>query len=205
MNEEICQVQVSPNVSKLPPNRSNNCYIGAQITAYARQVIFSHLLTLSQYQATIYQVDCDSIIFSLNNKIEIPFELSEIVGHFKSEIQGQILSFYSLGPKNYTITFQAEDSQEISTISRIRGLSLNNSLNNVSFNDEIFQNYVKEFVNKKSKQISVKQFRKRANFKKLKISSKLEEITFSNSLSQRRVINLNSSNLSSVPFGYKLT
>lgn len=204
MSEEICQIQVSPNVNKLPPNRKNNCYIGAQVTAYARQVIFSHLLTLYQNQANIYQVDCDSIIFSLNNELEMPFKLSEIVGAFKSEIQGQILSFYSLGPKNYSITYEAENSLEVNTISRIRGLSLNNSLNNVSFNDELFKKYVEEFLQQKSKKVSVKQFRKRANFKKLKISSKLEAITFSNSLSQRRIINLASLNLSSIPYGYKL-
>ena len=202
INADICQIQISPNIYKLPPNRNNNCYIGAQVTAYARQTIYCHLVTLLEAKAHIYQIDCDSIIFSLKNDNKMPLQVSEVVGHFKSEIPGNILSFYSLGPKNYTITYENQDTKEILTMSRIRGLSLNNSLNNVSFNESLFKSYVTNFLKQKPQITNVKQFRKRGNFKKLKLSSQLENVTFSNSLSERRIIEPTSLNLTSYPYGY---
>ena len=96
---------VEPNNLKLPPNRKSNCYIGAQLTAFARQTIYEHLQTLNQVNATIYQIDCDSIIFSLPKSTRIPLILSDAVGHFKREVTGEIISYYSMGPKNYCLTF----------------------------------------------------------------------------------------------------
>ena len=124
INDQICQVQISPNEMKLPPNRKSNCYLGAQITAFARQIIYCHLQTLKKCNATIYQIDCDSIIFSLPKNTNIPLQISDAVGDFKFEIKGTILNYYSLGPKNYTLTFKNNDKVE--TISRVCGLSLNN-------------------------------------------------------------------------------
>jgi G:T-mismatch repair DNA endonuclease (very short patch repair protein) len=112
VNDEICEVHVMPNEYKLPPNRKSNCYIGAQLTAYARQVIFSHMRDLINWGATIYQVDCDSIIFTLPNNEPNPLKISEIVGQFKYEIKEPICSYYSLGPKNYSISYRTVDGIE---------------------------------------------------------------------------------------------
>jgi hypothetical protein len=46
ISDEICEVQIRPNVLKLAPNRKSNCYIGAQLTAYAREIIYQHIQTL---------------------------------------------------------------------------------------------------------------------------------------------------------------
>ena len=200
INDEICEVQIIRNVLKIPPNRKSNCYIGAQVTAYARQTIYSHLQTLLFWKATIYQVDCDSIIFTLDTNLSIPLHLSDAVGHFKHEVDGEIKSFYSLGPKNYNMTFEKDGCLE--TISKVRGLSLNNSLNNSIFTDHQFQFYVDQFVKGKRQKMAVNQFRKKANYKKLTIKSSLEQITFSNDLTRNCITQTNTLNYSSHPFGY---
>ena len=200
INDKICQVEVTPNVLKLPPNKKGNCYIGAQITAYARQTIYSHLLTLSSIGSFIYQIDCDSLLFSLPLNQKIPLKISDAVGHFKHEISGEILNYYSLGPKNYTITFK--NNSKIETISRVRGLSLNNSLNEVNLNSDLFKYYINQFLNKNSEKCVLNQFRKKGNFKRLKIESNLERITFSNELVKRRTVNAKTKNYATYPLGY---
>ena len=201
ISDEICQVQVLPCELKLPPNRNSNCYIGAQLTAYARQIIYSHLQTLCNAGAKIYQVDCDSIIFTLPNEHPIPLKISEAVGHFKHEVSEKILSYYSLGPKNYSISFQ--DKNCIKTISKVSGLSLNNSLNSFVLDTKLFQLYVDQFLNNRTEKCLVNQLRKKGNFKKIKIESELEKVTFSNDLSKRRFINIRTRNYFTYPYGYQ--
>jgi hypothetical protein len=202
VNDQMCQVEITPNELKLPPNRKTNCYIGAQLTAYARETIYKHLQTLIQTNADIFQIDCDSIIFALSSSVSIPLPISDSVGHFKHEIDGEIFSFYSLGPKNYSITFCKND--RIQTMSKVRGLSLNNSLSKNILTDELFEFYVNQFVNGTKESLSLKQFRVKGNFKKMKISSEIENVTFTNSLFNRRILcNPITLNYSTYPYGIK--
>jgi hypothetical protein len=200
VTDDVCQVQITPNELKLKPNRKSNCYIGAQVTAYARQTIYTHMQTLIQHSALIFQVDCDSIIFSLQDKLLIPLELSDAVGHFKFEIQGEILSFYSLGPKNYSLTFCKNGMFE--TISKVCGLSISNSFQKDLLNDQLFDFYITQFLNDKQEKVFIMQQRNKSNFKKFKINSVLENVMFTNNLSKRRYV-LESQNFLTMPYGFK--
>ncbi len=200
INENICEVQISPNELKLQPNRKSNCYIGAQVTAYARETIYKHIQTLLKVNATIYRVDCDSIIFTLPKSINLPFNFSDAVGHFKMEVNGNIESFYSLGPKNYSLTFELNDHHE--TISKVSGLSITNSLQKDLLNDKLFEFYIAQFLKKNSEKTLVKQQRIKGNFKKLKISSSIENITFSNDISKRRYVLPKTLNYQTYPYGF---
>ena len=51
----------------------------------------------------------------------------------------------------------------------------------------------------------MKQFRRKADFKKLQICSQIERITFSNDLSKRRTIDFSTRNFSTLPYGYKIS
>ena len=175
--------------------------MGAQITAYARQVIYENVQTLVTADAIIYQIDCDSIIFTLPKNKTLPILVSDAVGHFKHEIDGEINTFYSLGPKNYSISFTSKNGSE--TLSRVRGLSLNNSLNEVKLDDKLFKFYVSQFLKQKSEMLLIKQYRSKADFRNLKIRSQIEQITFTNSLSRRRNIDFNSPGFESFPYGFK--
>ena len=85
----------------------------------------------------------------------------------------------------------------------MRGLSLSNSLNAIDFTDQIFKFYVSQFLKQKYEFTLLKQFRKKSDFKKLKICSGLEKVTFSNALCKRRNIDLDSPNFCTIPYGFK--
>ncbi len=132
--------------------------------------------------------------------LQIPLMTSEAVGHFKLEIEGDIESFYSLGPKNYSLTFKKNNHFE--TISKVCGLSINNSLQKDLLNDKLFDFYLSQFLNDKQEKIFVTQQRTKGNFKKLKISSQIENIIFSNNLSCRRFVS-KTLNYATYPYGFK--
>ena len=88
-------------------------------------------------------------------------------------------------------------------MTKVRGLSLNNSLNESVFTDELFRKYVQQFLENKKEHILVNQIRTKGDFKKFKVTSEIEKVTFSNTLSERRFLNINSSDLTLYPYGFK--
>ena len=60
-----------------------------------------------------------------------------------------------------------------------------------------------QFVKKTSMNLSVNQFRTKANFKRLKITSNLEQVKFQNDISKRRVLNGQTLNYQTTPYGFK--
>jgi hypothetical protein len=85
---------------------------------------------------------------------------------------------------------------------KVSGFALNNYLNSVTIDTDLFKFYVNQILKNKSEKCFINQFRKKGNLKKMKIESKIERITFSNDLSKRRFINTNSTNYCTFPYGY---
>jgi hypothetical protein len=194
-NDEFCQLLIEKNVLKLPPNRMYNCYIGGQICAYARQVIYNHLEIIEKNNGTLYYVDCDSVIFSLPKSQKLPVVISDALGDFKNEIFGEILSFYSLGPKNYTIIYKAENETK-KLLTKIKGLSLRN----IAFQNEINEDIYRSFVeSNKIESTSVLQIRKT----KSRIAPKFQNFTFSNHLTPKRLL-LNKQLYITYPYGFHI-
>jgi len=147
-NENICMLYVKKNVLKIPPNRKQNVYIGSQVTAFAREVIYKNLQKiLSTPNATVYHVECDSIYFSLPKTTLCPLKFSHAVGDFKIEHGTKILSFYSFGPKHYNLNF-LNDKNEIENICKYSGLSLKNPANKDLLNAETFKYFLDAFLKK---------------------------------------------------------
>ncbi len=202
LNDQICQVQVKPNDFKLPPDRKGNCYIGGQITAYARQVMHEHLTNVLRNGGQLFQTDTDSICFSMPKNNSIPFLISDSVGHFKNEVNGTIVSFYSLGSKNYSIVYEKDNT--FYAITKVRGLCLKSSINENVIDENVFDHYIYQFANSKTCSKTIQQSR----FKRLKsnifqIHPHIEQVTFSNDISDKRYVNFNSNNFVTFPYGYK--
>ena len=53
VNNNFCQVEIKPDPSKIPPNRSSSCYIEAQLTSYARELMYKHLITVVKKHTAI--------------------------------------------------------------------------------------------------------------------------------------------------------
>ena len=93
LNENICIASIKKQTPKRVPNRKFNIYIGGQITANARIFIHQKLALLSQMpNVKIFKIDCDSLIFSCKEIEDLPLNISPCIGHFKHEVDGEILS-----------------------------------------------------------------------------------------------------------------
>jgi hypothetical protein len=190
-----------PNVFKLRPNRNSNCYLGAEITALARQTIHKYATKIHNLNFQLYQINCDSLMFAMPNNKSLPIEISEAIGDFKLEIDGEILSYYSLGTKSYCITYK-DKTGSIKSTSKICGISLKSKTNDDLVNDKLFDFYLSQMLNNKKEKIFINQERYKKNVKKLKVTQNLENISFSNHLSTRRFVDLNDPNLKTFPYGF---
>ncbi len=201
LNDHICQVQVKPDEFKLPPNRKNNCYIGGQITAFAREIMHEHLTSILCNGGTLYQTDTDSICFSLPKNYSIPLLVSHCIGHFKNEVDGDIVSFHSLGCKNYSIVY--EKSNQFHAITKIRGLSLKSSINQNEINDDLFDYFINQYANSMFCSKKIKQTRlKRLKGNLFQVHPHFEEVTFTNDVSNKRYVDFNTKNFVTYPYGY---
>jgi hypothetical protein len=187
VNDNFCQVEIKPEITKIPPNRLSSCYLEAQLTSYARELIYQHVMTVVNSGGIVFNVDCDSIIFAQNKNTPCPLKINDSIGNFKHELGNvDFLSFHSLGPKNYSLSFIKDN--KIETISKVRGLSLSSITNQILFNEELFQQFIGEYFNDKKVECKIPQYRLRANYKKLKICSNVQLVRFTNDISTRRYL-----------------
>lgn len=196
--DSMCELFVKPDPLKIGPNRNANCYVGAQITSFARQVIYEHIQTLENKGATIFYVDTDSIFFSLNNTIPIPLKISECLGHFKHVYSNPIKSFHCLGSKNYLISYLSKNNLEICC--KVKGLSLQakpqNDLNIVNLYDSYLDSFFKSITCTKTfAQTRIKRS------KKLYHLTSIEQRTFSNTIDIERILFSNEIYFSK-PYGF---
>jgi hypothetical protein len=198
LNDDVCQIEIHQENQKQIPNLKTNVYLGGAIVAYGRQIIYDYLNEIEISGGKLYQVECDSIIFSLPVSEKIPVPISECLGSFKHEIDGNILSYYSFGPKNYSITYQNNFDQKMKTLTRISGLSLNN----VMSQNEITESTFKDFLNNSDLILQKSIAQVRTKKKKFEIETVLNQCTYSNTLCKRRFVNKENNELLLFPYGY---
>ena len=200
LNDQLCQLEIETNELKLPPNLTSNCYLGAQICSYAREVIHKDAMTVLNLNYQLFQINCDSLMFSMPTSDKNPFNMSNaMLGSFKFVLQEEILSYYSLGAKSYCITYK--DRKQIKTNSKICGLQLNGNAGEPIINDKLFDDYLKQYFDKRSLKLNIAQQRHLKEFKKLKITTKVTNVSFSNQVSTRRLVQVNDI-YETFPYGY---
>jgi hypothetical protein len=199
LNENCCQVEIKPNNVKQTPNRQANCYIGGQLTAYARETIYKHMQLISEVSKLFY-VDTDCIFFSMPKNQIIPLPISDAVGHFKHVYPGEILSFFALGPKNYQITYKTLNN-ELKNVTKVRGFCLSNYFLENEINADLFHFYLSQYLNDEIQKKNLSQLRIKRSPKKFKTYSTLELVQFSNQVTARRIIVNNCKYLTTFPYG----
>ena len=203
VNKNFCQVEIKPNPTKIPPNRSSSCYIEAQLTSYARQIMYEHLITVANTGAIVFNVDCDSIIFAQLKNTPCPLIVNDSIGNFKNELGNvNIISYHSLGPKNYSISF--ENDNKIQTVSKVRGLSLTSITHQTLLNEKLFQEFIEQYFKGQKLHCQVPQYRLRGDFNNLKVMSNIKLMRFANDITSRRMLRKNLENpYVTYPYGYK--
>ena len=198
LNDLICQVTLKPLTKDLPPNRTSNCYLGAQVTAYARETMHRHINSLiSKSNAILYYVDCDCLIFSLPKLEACPVLISNKCGDFKHEYSN-IENFLTLGIKSYFLSYQ--DQEQPKQVCKIKGLSL--GYTGKSFDEKLFDSYIEAFLLNETITTSVRQQHRIADFKKFQTFVVEKNVAFSNKITSTRILQRDT-RVSSVPYGYK--
>ena len=202
-NENLCMLFIKKNVLKLPPNRKINAYIGSQITAYARQVIYTHLQNVILTPGCkVYQIECDSIYFSAPRNVVVPLTFSHAVGDFKIEYSSKILNFYSLGPKHYCINF-LDKNNEMQNVCKFSGLSLQNEINQTLINHETFENFLNNFIARTELHLNLQQKIVKADLKSMQVSEIFQKFTVRNNVSKKRFLPLTTDpTLTTMPYGF---
>ena len=203
-NENICMLFLEKDVTKLPPNRKQNVYIGSQITAYARQTVYEHLQTIiNTKDCKVFQVECDSIYFSCPTNCPCPLPISHALGDFKIEYSKTILNYHAFGPKHYCINF-LNSTNEIENVCKFSGLSLKNQLNQSLITSATFEKYLNDFLLHTHSYMELFQRIQRNDFKKLTSEQKLQKFSFQNKISKRRILDSNDKQcLTTYPYGFK--
>lgn len=202
VSDNVCMVNTAVNLLKLAPNRSQNIYVGSQVTAYAREVIYTHLLALQKIpQCKIYQLECDSIFFSLPNNLAPNVNISPCLGDFKSVYDGEIMGFFSLGQKQYCINF--EQSNTVHSVFKVSGLSLKSKYNSSLITENTFELFLDKFINGFNTCNTFLQNKTRSDFTNFKVISYQQKYTLTNKLSAKRFVNVFNDRLGTYPFGFK--
>jgi hypothetical protein len=201
LNENICQLELKPNCEKLPPNRENNSYIGGELVAFGRILMYKTIQKIDLIGKVFY-VDCDSCYFSLPSNVKMPFEISDCFGAFKNVYEGEILSFFSIAPKNYAITYKTKENK-IKHVTKIKGLSLTSYYLENEINTATFNYFLSKYLNDEIEKKQIAQLRCRKERKSQKITKKLEIVKFSNQITNRRNIINKCKYITTVPYGFE--
>lgn len=96
---DVALIQWSFNKqSVVPPGRSNNVFIAAFTTAYARLKLYDYLERL---QHNVLYIDTDSLIYIVKDG-KSPLELGNYLGDLTDELGGDtIQEFVAAGPQSY--------------------------------------------------------------------------------------------------------
>lgn len=204
INKHFCSIQLKRKRKTLTnPSLRTNCILGGQIVAFAREFMQRQILKLEKINAKIFYIDTDSLIFSLKKTQRFPFEISPCFGDFKFEIpvEDEILNFFSLGPKNFTVQYKNNEGI-LKDIVKLRGVTLSNEINNKIIDSKLYDLYLREYLKNNYVEKSIPQVRSHVlKYKKIKVE-RFQKVFFSNSIKSKRIVDKNSPILDTFPFGF---
>jgi len=202
INENVCCVNIKPKKVLKMPNLNSNVYLSAQITAFARETIHKHIMRLhADENISIFQVDCDSIIFSAPSSAKIPLEISPAIGDFKFEIEGKIMSYFSLGPKNYTLTYLNKDN-EFKSIHKISGLKLTSDQKIDLANSNVYEILLDKLKHNFYDSTSLLNKKRKLDIETLTFLDYTQSFTISNQIQIQRNLVIKDDLFLTYPFGY---
>lgn len=201
VNEDFCEVRYKQEGKKAAIDKKGNCIAYAFITARTRIYLHSNLMLLHRRGFKLYYTDCDSIIFSGNQKQrDLPLPLGIAFGDFKAELgeNVDIHDFSCLGRKQLQIQY-AKRTQSVPSLQflyKIKGLSLDSK----QAQEQVKEHFPTAETTKQAFQsdlkIPVPQIRR--------INNKTTKQTFclsTRSACQRKVV-VDDQNLYTIPWGY---
>ena len=200
LTESSLLVEYRKNDNK--PSLKSNVYIGAEINAQARIFLYDKIKLVQSSGGKVYYCDTDSIFFSLPKTCSDPLLYSNMIGDFKSEVPANcdVISFYSLGCKNYSLLWKDRTTGAIDSIIKVKGLSLTSSHIPNQLNSELYEAYIDSHFKNEFQSIIFPQTRKKCNKKSLLKTDKMSSYQFTNNLFLKRYVNKKT--FDTYPYGF---
>ena len=185
-------------------NRFTNCVIAATITSLSRIFIAEQIDILVSAGATIFYTSTDNICYTLPRTVTTPLMYGPCINDFKKEFGIlKIVSFYSVGPKETSITYTDVDNMQ-KCKTKVKGLQLQNAHNFKCITPAVLERFLRKFLNNLFDYISVPQLRQRQN--KPLSAKQLVFMKFTNRTGCKRILlDLGDARFPTLPLGFTRT
>ena len=204
INQMYCELTVISLKKTHLPSRNTNCVIAAYVTGYSRILIDLKMQEIVSTGGCIYYISTDSICYTLPRTMETPLCYGPCVHDFKQEFGTlQILSFYSVGPKETCITYAATNTMSKSAV-KVKGLALQNVENLNLIDPKLLDFFLQQFLSSKYEFVAIPQIRQQRN--KPLSSKQMIFMKFTNRTGCRRVLlDLGTKHFTTLPLGFTNT
>jgi hypothetical protein len=206
MTPHMAEVVVESKKGFNKPNLNGNCVIAAHVTAFARIEMDKAIRLLIQHGISVLYTDTDSIIFSLSEGQKNPLPEGPCFNQFKDELPFcEILSFYSLGPKIYQITYMDNNTLKVKTATKVKGFYLKSKKGKEIIHDALFATYVDNYLKNIDMSSKVGQFQLKT-LKKRKLKSVISQKVLTNYGFNKRVAFRGAINsIQTLPYGFTMS
>ena len=202
ISENFCEIELN-EPTKIKPNIEGSLYITSEINALARKYIYDKMELIKSVGGIIIGVDTDAISYALPPGVSDILCYSDAFGDFKHVLgeQSKITSFYSLGPRNYSITY-CENNVEKHLI-KVKGLcttsvNTDNMLSPTTYSDFLEKRFQNQFDS-----IYVPQMRKKIDKQHKHFFEILTHFEFGNEIHTKRYVKDCDTLFVTYPYGFK--
>jgi hypothetical protein len=207
LSDDVLEVETYCPVTKINPSTKGCLYITSEINALARVFIYEKTEEIEQKGGIILSIDTDAILYALPITQQNHFLFDEAFGSFKHVLgeESEIVSFYSLGPRNYSVVYKEPQHNgfiETKHIVKVKGLSLKSNNCENFLTPDVYSSMIDKKMKNEVQNVYIPQMRK-----KILPSSKdcleiLTEFNFTNDLHVKRYVNENFFSQSYITFPY---
>lgn len=203
LTDDVCEIEiVTP--TKIKPSLCGTLYLTSEINALARKFIYEEAEKIEKLNGIVLSVDTDSLIFALPENVPDPLQYSHAFGDFKHVLGNNVTieSFYSFGPRNYSITYK--DSHETyHHLLKVKGLSTKSSNNCDTITPKLYKEFIEKNFASEVTNIYLPQLHKVVDKQTKKFHEILTYFNFGNDIHAKRFIVKDDCNYITYPFGYK--
>jgi hypothetical protein len=205
IHDSLAEVVYEKKATLLGLHRNTQVVVYSHVTAYARIMMMRDMLALMKKGYRLFYTDTDSIVFDLPRDESSQFEMetqldSPSYGFYKKETTGDILSFCSLGCKNYSIITDAGER-----IIKVRGFSLSGNQARQLLTPEKMRAMTESFLDQEAIQEVTQQFSMKIDRHRCAVTNRVLEKKYSNQTFDKRFILdrdlVNNPFAETIPFG----
>ena len=203
ISDDICEIEII-EPTKIKPNTDGSLYITSEINALARKFIYEKIELIESVKGIVIGVDTDAIVYALPPGVSDVLCYSDAFGDFKKVLgpSSKISSFYSLGPRNYSITYTDEEGLEKHLI-KVKGLCTTSVNNAAMLSENTYVEFLEKRFQNEFDHIYLPQMRKKFDKHKKQFHEILTHFEFGNEIHTKRYV-LNCDNVYLThPYGYK--